>query len=103
MRLIVTAPATRDLGDIVDYITLESPRASERVYRAIVSAAQRLLDFPGMGRVGRLPNTRELSVISLPYVIVYAVAGETVTILAVFHGARDLTKALQERRGAREL
>ena len=53
----------------------------------------------GIGHPGRLPATRELSVVSLPYLIVYEVDGETVTILAVFHGARDLSRALRERRG----
>ena len=103
MRLVVTTPAARDLADIVDFIAPDDPSAAERVYRAIVAAARRLLDFPGMGRVGRLPDTRELSVISLPYVIVYAAASETVTILAVFHGARDLARALRERREAGEI
>jgi toxin ParE1/3/4 len=51
-----------------------------------------------MGHVGRFSDTRELTVTGLPYVIVYQVAGDTVTVLAVFHGARDLARALAERR-----
>ena len=34
---------------------------------------------------------------SLPYLIVHAVAADTVTILAVFHTSRDLARALAER------
>ena len=60
-----------------------------------------------MGRSGRLPGTREFPVTNLPYLIVYEVGAEVVTILAVFHAARDLARALAERsaelkrRGAR--
>ena len=70
---------------------------AERVYRAIVGAAQKLPQFPALGRPGRHPETRELSVSGLPYLIVYEDSAEAVTILAVFHTSRDLTQALQER------
>ena len=96
--MVFAEPAARDLEDIIDFIALDSPSAAESVYRAIVAATERLGDFPRLGHPGRLPDTRELSVISLPYVIVYAVEVGSVTILAVFHGARDIARALRERR-----
>jgi toxin ParE1/3/4 len=98
MRLAFAEPAQHDLNDIIDYIALDNPSAAERVYRAIVASAGRLTDFPDTGRPGRLPDTRELQVTSLPYVIVYRVEVNLVTILAIFHGARDLAQALAERR-----
>jgi toxin ParE1/3/4 len=97
MRLIVAEPAARDLGDIIDYIALDNPTAAERVYRAISASAARLRDFPNIGHAGRLPGTRELSIQALPYVMVYAADAETVTILAIFHTARDISRALRER------
>ena len=97
MRLVFAELAARDLGDIVDYIALDSPTAAEKVYRAIVASAERLRDFPESGRAGRLPATRELSVVSLPYIVVYEAGDDTVTVLAVFHGAQDLARALEER------
>jgi toxin ParE1/3/4 len=102
MRLVFAEPAERDLKDIVDYIALDNTAAAEKVYRAIVVAAERLTRFPDIGRVGRLPDTRELTISSLPYLVVYQVATETVTILAVFHGARDLPSALAERKAQLE-
>ena len=62
------------------------------------NSARNLREFPWIGRAGRLPNTRELSVPSLPYLIVYEVAPDVVTVLAIFHGARDLAQAMRERR-----
>ena len=96
-RLVIAEPAARDLEGIVDYIALDNPIAAERVYRGIVAAAQNLPQFPAMGRPGRHPETRELSVSGLPYLIVYAIGPEVVTILAVFHTARDLAQDLRER------
>lgn len=81
----------------MDYIALDNPTAAEGVYRGIVGAARKLSQFPALGRPGRHPETRELSVSGLPYLIVYEVSAETVTILAVFHTSRDLAKALRER------
>ncbi len=98
MRLVFAKAARRDLEDIIDHAALDNPAAAEKVYRAIVASARRLRDFPDLGRSGRLPDTRELHVSSLPYLIVYQVGTEVVTILAVFHGARDLVHALAARR-----
>ena len=81
----------------MDYIALDNPTAAEGVYRGIVEAARKLSQFPALGRPGRHPETRELSVSGLPYLIVYEVNADAVTILAVFHTCRDLAQALHER------
>lgn len=94
---MIAEPAARDLEGIVDYIALDNPVAAERVYRGIVSAVEKLPEFPVLGRPGRHPETRELSIADLPYLIVYEVGSEAVTILAVFHTSRDLAKALRDR------
>lgn len=96
-QLVIAEPAARDLEGIVDYIALDNPDAAERVYRGIVSAAEKLPEFPAMGRPGRHPETRELSIADLPYLIVYEVGSGAVTILAIFHASRDLAKALHDR------
>jgi len=90
MRLAFARAARRDLDAIIDYVALDHPTAAEQVFRAIVAAAERLTGFPEMGRAGRLPGTRELVVPGLPYLLVYQVATDRVTVLAVFHDARDL-------------
>lgn len=101
--LVFAEPAAHDLECILDYIALDNPSAAETAYRAIVAAARRLIEFPDMGRAGLLPGTRELSVPSLRYVIIYTAEPKTVTILAIFHGARDLVRALAERRAELKL
>ena len=101
-RVTFAAAAARDLDAIVDYIALESPAAAEKVFRAIVGVTQQLADFPEMGHAGRLPETRELPVSGLPYLIVYQLVRDVVTIIAVFHGARDLASALTKRGPSRD-
>lgn len=96
-RLVIAEPAARDLAGIIDYIAFDNPAAAQRVYGAIAASARRLVQFPEMGRPGRLQDTRELSISSLPYLIVYRVGAEEVTVIAVFHTARDLSRALGER------
>jgi toxin ParE1/3/4 len=98
MRLRFAQAARQDLEDIIDYITHDSLDAGEKVYRAIVASAQRLTEFPKVGRRGRIRGTRELPVSALPYLIVYEVDADFVTILAVFHGARNSAQAFSPRR-----
>jgi toxin ParE1/3/4 len=97
MHVVLAEPAERDLVSIIDYIAHDNPRAAEKAYRTIATSLRRLADFPKMGRPGRLPGTRELRVSALPYLVAYQVTGDRVTILAIFHTARDLVKALDER------
>ena len=97
MQAAFAAAAKRDLEAIVDYIAQDNPVAAAKVFDAVSAVAARLADFPEMGHAGRLPDTRELVVAGLPYVIVYHVARDVVTIIAVFHGARDLARALAGR------
>ena len=97
MRVIYSSAARRDLDAIIDYISLEDRAAAERVFFAISDSVDRLADYPNMGHVGRVPDTRELSVTGLPYIVVYEVSAEVVTVLAVFHGARDLARAMADR------
>jgi len=68
-----------------------------------MASVEQLAIFPEIGRIGRLPGTRELPLPSLPYLIVYEVGAAAVTILAVFHGARDLARAFHERRSELKL
>jgi toxin ParE1/3/4 len=98
LRLRFAAAAARDLESILDYIALDSPAGAESVGRAVMAAGERLTTFPDMGRPGRLPGTREFSLPGLPYLLVYEADSDALTILAVFHGARDLARALTERR-----
>jgi toxin ParE1/3/4 len=80
--------ALKNLDEIADYIALGNPRAASKVVAVIWESTQRLADFPGLGRPGRVDGTRELVVTGTPYVVPYRVKGQKVEILRVLHGAR---------------
>ncbi len=46
-----------------------------------------LIQFPEMGRPGRVEGTRELVIQHTPYIAAYGIEGNTVRILRVLHGA----------------
>tara|TARA_R110002072_G_scaffold33030_9_gene100258 strand:- start:7189 stop:7473 length:285 start_codon:yes stop_codon:yes gene_type:complete len=76
-----------DLLGIVDYISDENPDAAQRVKDDIEVKAEKLPDFPKMGRLGRVEGTREL-VVWANYIIVYQEDVRSVKILRVLHAAQ---------------
>jgi toxin ParE1/3/4 len=55
----------------------------------IRAAVDQLAEYPSMGRVGRVPLTRELIIGGTPWIIVYRVRAEMVEIIRVLHGAQS--------------
>lgn len=92
MRLRFTAEAREHIAEIYSYIRDRSPMAAMQVVARIRLAAERLTEFPRMGRTGRVTGTNEWVVRGLPYIIVYEIGTadpEELVILGVFHAAQD--------------
>lgn len=70
------------------YIAQENPKAAAKFVLHLRDSALMLGEQPSLGRVGRILGTRELVVVSLPYILPYRVRNNTVEILRVFHTAR---------------
>jgi toxin ParE1/3/4 len=88
VKLRWTDGAVENLRSADDYLEAEDPDAASDVVGRIISAVERLEQFPHMGRAGRVEGSRELVVTGTPFVVAYRVKGESVQILAVLHGAR---------------
>ncbi len=88
MKLVWTAGARRELGDIVSGIWFDDPAAAKRLRNRIEHTATLLKSRPFLGRPGMISNTRE-AIPHPSYRIVYQVADDTVSILAVVHTARQ--------------
>ena len=91
MKVVVREAAARDLDDILDWISRDSPRAAAELVRRILARIDRLaiLGVAHIGRPGLVEGTREL--IEALYIIVYVVdePAEEVIVLAIIHGARN--------------
>lgn len=78
------------LEEIEAYITQDSPAAAKKVILTIIKkTATQLSKYPDSGKPGRLMGTRELLFSDTPYLVVYTVCSNIVTILTIFHTAQN--------------
>ena len=96
MRLEWSSLGQTDRDAIFDYIETDSPQAAIAVDNRIQVQVESLADFPESGRPGRVEGTRELVIHRTPYVAAYRIAGDTVRILRVLHGARRWPEDMSE-------
>lgn len=89
MELFWTPEAIQDRDEIYDYIEADNPVAALALDELFEEKAGRLVDHPGMGRLGREVGTREL-VAHKNYILVYDVTADSVRVLRLLHAARQL-------------
>lgn len=91
MKIVWTEPAVEDLRELHAYIARDSEMYASGFVERIILAAERLADYPKVGRV--VPETNDENVRELLYQryrIIYRVKGDRIEMLSVIHGARDL-------------
>ena len=89
MKVIWTEGAADDLAEIVTFIQRDSNDAALRVVRHIISKASSLSSIPKRG-LHRVPqNTWELFLTPWPYVLVYEIFEDAVSIEGVRHTSRE--------------
>ena len=92
-----------DIIGLAEYISRDSLHAAVRFFDAVETTIQGLAAMPGKGTRRefddpRLRDIRSYAVNGFPnHLIFYQVTSQTLLILAVLHGARDLPQALQNR------
>ena len=86
---IVWSPLARArLEEIRAYVALDKPGAAERLATRIVALVEALRYHPHLGRAGSEPGIRELVIGGTPYIILYRVRGNRVTINTIWHAAQ---------------
>ncbi|MCP5112713.1 MAG: type II toxin-antitoxin system RelE/ParE family toxin [bacterium] len=86
--------ARQDLDEIADYLHRESPAAALRLVERIEHRASTLETMPHRGRVPpelvrfRVPLYHEIQV--PPFRLLYRIHADSVAVLGVFDGRRDL-------------
>lgn len=82
-----------DLKSLRQYIAQHNPSAANTIAKRIIKAINLLPHQPGMGRIGKAPNTRELIIAGLPYVVPYRVVNNEIEILRILHTAMEWPKS----------
>lgn len=92
--ILWTDKAKADFLGLVEWLATKNPDAAVRVGRRILDTVERLAEHPLMGKPGRSPDTRELVVTTVPYVVVYSVTHEAhelgsspIFVLRILHDA----------------
>ena len=89
MRVIWSPEAAEDISALHAFIARENPPAGQRIGLAIAKHIYEILaPHPEIGRVGRVPGTRELVVLRTPFIVAYRVDGDRLLVLRVYHGRR---------------
>jgi toxin ParE1/3/4 len=90
VKVRFTPHARTEFLGALDYIRRDDPEAARRFRKKAESALRRLVRYPGSGR--RLPEFPDLpfrEVVVSPHRFFYRKEGETVWIVAVWHGAQQ--------------
>ena len=90
MRIIWRDQARSDLKEAIEYLRARNPSVALRTAQIIREKVRLLRTQPGLGRPGRVTDTRELIITSTPYLVIYTVDSRigAVIVLRVLHGAR---------------
>jgi toxin ParE1/3/4 len=89
MPRLIWSPASRgDLHDIDGWLTERNPVTAARTLRAIRTSADRLRDYPKIGRAVDRPF-RVLGVRTTKYLLVYRLHNEGVEIVRIRHAAEN--------------
>jgi toxin ParE1/3/4 len=89
VRVEWTGEAELNALDIADHIAIDSPSAALAQIREIRTQVDLLAHHPNLGRLGRVPGTRELVIARTPYIVAYRIEDESVVVIRILHGAQQ--------------
>lgn len=96
MKLRISAVAKRDLAKIVNYIASDKPSAALKWRKAFYEKCETLRTTPEIGRkVDEIRHGMRMFPFG-NYLIIYRLTPETIDIIHVTHGARDLLALLKD-------
>ena len=99
MKLRWTRLARQDFEGAYDYIAGDNVEAARTLVRRIDAAANKLTQYPLIGRPGLELGTREWVVDRTRYLLVYMVETDVLTILRVWHMSRERSETAGEEEG----
>jgi addiction module RelE/StbE family toxin len=97
-KIVWSPEAMNDLKGIHDYIARDSEFFAASLVERILSSIDRLANYPLMGpRIREWSRSAYRHLVIPPYRVIYRVSTdmETVHLITIIHGSRDLKKALR--------
>jgi toxin ParE1/3/4 len=88
MRVRYTPRARGDLSDILAYLDEHSPHGARNVKRAINKAITLIGQYPKIGRLSNVEETRVFPVGRYPYLIYWSIEAGAVWIVHIRHARR---------------
>ncbi|MDR2000035.1 MAG: type II toxin-antitoxin system RelE/ParE family toxin [Zoogloeaceae bacterium] len=88
MKVLWSTQAKRQRRAVWNYIAADNPRAANHMDELFEAAANRLAVHPKMGKIGEIPDTREL-IPHKSYRMVYRITEDTIWIVTLIHTARE--------------
>jgi len=93
--------AEKDLIDIVEYISADSPSTALKSFKNIKQKASKLYSFPEMGRV--VPELRDQGIVQYreliisPWRVIYRISEKSVYVLSVLDARQNIEDILFRR------
>ncbi len=87
---IFSPEARRDLVDAFEYVGEKSQAAAENLIRKVREIALKYVALPQMGRPREDLRPGPRSFVVKPYVVFYRPLDDTIEIVRVLHGRRDI-------------
>ncbi len=88
MKVVWAKLAKEDLEAALLYISKDNPTASKFLGVRLLSALETIKEHPHIGRPGKVEGTRELVLSGTPYIFVYSLRLESITIVSFLHSSR---------------
>ena len=90
MELVWTPRANKAREAAIDYIAEDNPGAALSQLDEIERQTDQLLDNPERSRPGRIDGTRELVILTTPFIVVYRVRprAKRIEVLRFLHGSQ---------------
>ena len=82
------AEASRQFQDALTYIAAQRPAAAESLADEIAEKLELVMQFPNLGRKGRVEGSREL-VVHPNFLVIYTVHAKSIDVIRFLH-ARQL-------------
>jgi addiction module RelE/StbE family toxin len=94
MQVNWTKSALNDLEIEANYLNKINPSIEDSFLECVESSIDLIKEYPELGRIGRVNQTRELILKKFQYILVYLVESSYIDIIRLLHTSRKWPNSL---------